>query len=267
MAYYKCTFDRTIVWRDGIQVGGAIDSVLEGATVTAERFGDALFISSGTRNGLRGWSRPGWFQLIESTEPDPDPEPPPPGPDPVPPPPHTGWRVKHDRERPRGLWRPRLPEVFRLQPSHHVIFTGAMQKLWYRVNFLLTQLDSLLWRKLGGNGLYLFNGGHGFPGHRDHVNNMELERPDPRAPFMLICGGAIVKGRVEGDKLWLNYIDTNKPLPTAEIVIDDGLYYENLTVQADGSNGKFPQGKGKPTYTPLFASRGVYLLLEDLVAV
>ena len=181
------------------------------------------------------------------------------------------WRVKHDVERPKGLWRPRLPEIFRIEPDHHVVFNAAMQWLWYRLNWYLSGIEPLDWRKLGGNALYLFNGGHGFPGHADHVNGIELNRPDPRAPQMLICGGAIVTGRVGDGKLYLDGIDTRKPLPSVEEVIERKLYYTNVTVQADGSIGRFPQGDGRDTFTPLFYGNSTwdedeqaYLFLSDL---
>lgn len=183
------------------------------------------------------------------------------------------WRVKHDAERPANELRDvlNMPEVYRIKPDHHVIFNEEMQWLWYRINFLLSGITKAQWRKLGGNALYLFNSDEGWPGHADHVNNLELDRPDPRAPIMLICGGAIVSGRVLGDRLYLDGMDVRNPLPSAEEAIRRGWYYTNVTVQDDLTIGRFPQGDGKDTFTPLFFGNpswddtdAAYLLLKDL---
>lgn len=173
------------------------------------------------------------------------------------------WRVKHDPERPDyDPPRVNLPEVYRVLPFHEMIFTAEMQWLWYRVSGIS---DPMQWRKLGGNELYLFNGYHGWPGHADHVNGLELDRPNPRAPQMLICGGALVTGNPVGGRLYLNGIDIRQPLPHPSTVVSKRLRYVNTTMQSNGTIGRFPQGEGKNCFTPLFLGLDAYLPLSSLV--
>lgn len=174
------------------------------------------------------------------------------------------WRVKHDIERPKGVWRPRLPEVFRLEPNLHVVLGREEQWLWKNINPLLAPLD---WRKLLGNKL-AFTNRTGFPGHADYVNNMETGKGEPRFDQARVCGGAVVSGLVDGNKLWLTTVDTRKTLPSAEYVMArPWLYFYNVNAQSDGTIGRFPQGNGLDTFTPLFAMTDVYLFLDDVVPV
>lgn len=74
MAKYRCKEQGAKVWRDAVNIGGVVDGVSLNTIVTAEKIGAALYISSGTQNGLKGWSKLGWFEIVEA---DPAPEPPP----------------------------------------------------------------------------------------------------------------------------------------------------------------------------------------------
>lgn len=80
MAKYKCTESPSAkVWKDGVNIGGQVDEVKFGATVTAEKQGTALYITAGANRGKQGWSKLQWFDLVQS--------------DPVtPPPPSSGKR-------------------------------------------------------------------------------------------------------------------------------------------------------------------------------
>lgn len=173
------------------------------------------------------------------------------------------WRVKHDIER-GALWRPDLPEVFRLKPDHSILLDPARQWLWKNINPKLSREN---WRKLLGNTL-AFTNGTGFPGHADYVNGLEMGSGLPRMDQARICGGAVVTGKVIGDKLWVAGVDTRKPLPSAEYVMRRRwLYFYNVTARASGNIGRFPQGDGIDTFTPLFMSTDCYLLLSDLVKI
>lgn len=89
---YTCIASPAKVWKDGVGVGGQIDEVKHGAIVTAEKYGAALYITTGANKGKVGWSKLGWFELLPSQ--------PPPSPPPPPPPSSAGrlWEVRGDEE-------------------------------------------------------------------------------------------------------------------------------------------------------------------------
>lgn len=145
MAKYKCTASPAKVWKDGVGVGGQIDEVKHGAIVTAERQGDALYITIGTNKGKVGWSKLGWFELLPSQ--------PPPSPPPPPPPSSAGrlWEVRGDEELKKFNYRSRTlapdwaylqqtPSVFRfdkiptLEPTEHRVNVFAQDGELRRLN-------------------------------------------------------------------------------------------------------------------------------------
>jgi hypothetical protein len=170
------------------------------------------------------------------------------------------WRVLHDVEL-AGLWRPvsNAPEVFRLEPIHHVLLTEPIQWLWRRMNPLLTDKQ---WTALLGNGL-AFTNGTGFPGHANYILREELNEKDPRFDQARICGGALVRGRVEGLWLWIeNVIDVRKPLPTVQQVYDERRYFVATTARDDGTIGMF-KGRGLDVFVPLLVAQDVRFPLME----
>jgi hypothetical protein len=164
------------------------------------------------------------------------------------------WRVLHDVEL-EGLWRPirNAPEVFRLEPFHHVVLTRDIQQLWKDLN---PHLNGKQWRRLLGNTL-AFTNGTGLPGHADHVNGMELDQPDPRFDQARVCGGALLRGEVQGNFLLIeNYVDVKKPIPSAEQVLAERRYFIATTARNNGTIGQFG-GKGFDVFVPLLATQPV----------
>lgn len=169
------------------------------------------------------------------------------------------WRVSHDTR----IWRPNLPEVFRIQPLHHVVLTEPIQLLWRRMN---PQLTDEQWTLCLGNTL-AFTNGTGFPGHRNYVTGAEPNAKDPRFDQARFCGGAILKERyVQDGRLYFEAIDTRQPLPYAwEVMNKPWLYFEAVNIAE--SQGKpvirpLKGGWGKPVYVPLLVSQDAYYPVE-----
>lgn len=245
MPYYKCT-TAAKVWRDGIQVGGEIDSVLDGAIVTAARISDALYITTGTRNGLRGWSRPGWFQLIESTEPDP--EPPPPGPDPVPPPTDTDadlYQFLPDLDMSPNASNPRkwsidhgvgAPDVLPLA-DRSMIFTPPWQAFVRAINPNMTVNHV--------NALY---------GPSKAYFNRQSDNPGANyiMPKTFTSGWACHEGIVSGNELIVHTLDGNASPPDIAKVNPQTrphLFFHATIVRIrNGREARYPFPNGKPAW-------------------
>ena len=163
------------------------------------------------------------------------------------------WRVSHDK---LPLWRVMLPEVFRLSPGHHVVLSEAAQWLWRKLN---PQLTDEQWTLCLGNTL-AFTNGTGFPGHRNYITGEEPNARDPRFDQARVCGGAILKERYVADgRLYFEAIDTRKPLPTVDYVMEHPyLWFEAVNIAESG---------GKPVIRPLKGGWGLPVYVPLLVAV
>ncbi|HEY6020076.1 MAG TPA: hypothetical protein VIY48_09285 [Candidatus Paceibacterota bacterium] len=171
--------------------------------------------------------------------------------------PEVLYRVNHDMT----IWRPNLPEVFRLDPDHHVILTEAIQWLIRNMN---PQLTDDQWRAVFGNAT-AFTNRTGFPGRHDYINKMDVNAHDPTFDQARVCGGALLKGikgrDLKGDPaLIIEAIDTRKPLPTAEYVMKrPWLYFEAInidySVELHGPILRPLKGRWhKPVYIPVLHS-------------
>lgn len=176
------------------------------------------------------------------------------------------WRVKHDAEL-GALWRSRVPEVFRLSPGHSI----PLNRAWQEFTFDLNQpgLTPSKWRVLYGYYTAFTNKGAGYdwnnnvPPKQDWINMRDLMADDlPSFDQPRICGGAVVTGRVDGELLWLSYLDANLPPPRVEDVKPWHKFCAT-TVTADGI-GRFPQRGGMDVWIPLIAREPVYLPLRNL---
>lgn len=183
-------------------------------------------------------------------------------------------RVNHDPY----VWRID-PEVFRLNPFHHVVLTEPIQWLWRNMNPHLTiaQMTALM-----GNTL-AFTNGTGVPGRNNYLTgDVSPTQKDPRFDQARICGGTILKEKYikpnmpynipqvsetrRGDVIYFEAIDTREPLPTAYEVMERGLYFEAVNV-AKGPDGKpvihkMKSNWGVPVYVPLLVSQDSYYPVE-----
>jgi hypothetical protein len=155
-----------------------------------------------------------------------------------------------------------FPEVYRLKIDHQTIINCAWQHLWRALN---PNLDNGKWSTLLGNKLAWTNG-TGFPGHWNCITGEDAGLPLPRFDAPRICGGAVVTGRVEGSRLWIDTMLVNNPPPPAP----DALSYFGTSVSPDGSVNLIKRfgidGSYRPVRVPLVTTIAVYLPLAELHA-
>jgi hypothetical protein len=175
------------------------------------------------------------------------------------------WRVLHDREM-GDLWRSYVPEVYRLSPWHAIPLNRAWQEFTYSLN--QPGLTPEKWRVLYDFRRAFTNNGAGYdwnsnnPPKQDWINMRDTTATDTvRFDGPRICGGAVVTGRVDGDWLWLDYLDTTKPPPAD---VKPWHKFCALNVRPDGIS-KFPQRAGMDVWIPLIAKQPIRYPLAKLV--
>jgi hypothetical protein len=155
-----------------------------------------------------------------------------------------------------------FPEVYRLKIDHQTIINCAWQHLWRALN---PNLDNGKWSTLLGNKLAWTNG-TGFPGHWNCITGEDAGLPLPRFDAPRICGGAIVTGRVEGSRLWIDTMLVNNPPPPAA----DALCYYGTSVNPQGEINLIQRlgldGRYYPVRVPLVTTIAVYLPVAELHA-
>jgi hypothetical protein len=108
------------------------------------------------------------------------------------------WRVKHDKEIPKGIWRRNLPEVHPLYVNHHSPFQKWAQLVSRGLNLFLT---NELWTKVYKGDFWIAND-QGFAMKNDpranFVTGEDLTKDLPKVEALL-CGGSLVKGIKNGD--------------------------------------------------------------------
>lgn len=156
------------------------------------------------------------------------------------------WRIPHDVERfdmdskdlrytgkREGIVRKEIrdagvarPEVFRAYPDHATRLVAKHQWLWRNIN---PELSGSRWATLLGNTLAWTNG-TGFPGHADYVNNRELDQGLPHFHAVLLCGGAIVEGEEDGNRVWIKSLLISEPVISAEELLSSRMWYWGTSV-------------------------------------
>lgn len=140
------------------------------------------------------------------------------------------WRVNHDNP----LWRYNVPEVFRIFPFHHVVLDKDVQMLWWGLNPTLSpnKMSALFSNDLA------FCNWTGFPGHANYILEEDLEKKPPKFDQARLCGGAILSGREDGNKLWIDAINVNQPLPSVDYVLaHPWLYFDAVTIRKTAGVG------------------------------
>lgn len=133
------------------------------------------------------------------------------------------------RERKRAM-----PEVYRFWPHHSVVLYEPLQKLWKAIN---PELDGIKWRSLLGSTLAFTNNSTGFGRecHADYVNHRDLKCKPPSFDFSRFCGGAIVKGKLSGERVYIQTVRTNGKLPTAqELLNSPHLWFYATSISPTG---------------------------------
>src|SRR5512146_491060 len=151
------------------------------------------------------------------------------------------FRVLHDVEMGAVRRAAPAPEVFWLNEER-----TPFGRDWQLLSFALNPgMTGEKWRALYGF-MTAFCNGSGFKDddhpEADYVNNLDLSSPLPAFDKTRLCGGARVKGRVEGTALIVDIMDGNGPVPSLEwLLARPWLYFEAVIVQEDGRITRFPQ--------------------------
>lgn len=96
------------------------------------------------------------------------------------------------------------------------------------------------------------NGGVGYDflgnkkDRRDWISKTDLDGKDVGLDKVRACGGAVIHGRISGNKVYVNTLDYRQPAPTlAWMEAHPEFMFEAVTVKPDGSNGISPQNGAK----------------------
>jgi len=170
------------------------------------------------------------------------------------------YRVKHDIEM-GSAWRIGSPEVYRLEPDHHIPLAERWQRFIVRLNpWAIGQKYRAL---LAYNRAFTNGTGYDEPGQprADYINQLNLTDPLPAFDQPRICGGAVVTGRVDGAWLWLDYLDIDDSVP---VVWKPWQVFHATTVSGERTIGRFPQGDGQDVLIPLIARQPVKIEMAKL---
>jgi hypothetical protein len=161
---------------------------------------------------------------------------------------YRGFRCLHAKEG--GFVNPdNMPNVRRAIDAPPVRFTAGLQQLaWDVMHSKNAAITYDGFRRVYG-GTTAFTNGHG------------IESDDPKLMDGIICAGMFLPGDVEGGYLvarpGIHAVDANKPLPSAQQVLDRGWWFVANTGQGAEGAFNFPQGKFGPVYI-------VYALVEPV---
>ena len=156
------------------------------------------------------------------------------------------------------------PEIYRLEPDHTTPLAEKHQRLWKNIN---PDLSGLKWRTLLGNELAWTNSS-GFPGRRDYINLMDMDRSLPNFDAARVNGGMIVKVRIEGDIAWIDSLLTSDPVPTANDLLTTRRWSWGTGVAPKGSINYIQRlgtdGTYKHVRIPLITVKKVWLPISEL---
>lgn len=184
------------------------------------------------------------------------------------------WLVTHDNPV-RAIVLARgvpLPEINPLLPNGFFPLDEAWQWLWKDINPELSPRD---WRALLQY-QRAFTNQNGFdkPGdpRRDYINGRDLEAVDdqgnPAYPKMelLLCGGAVVTGRAEGEWLWVDVLDGNQPPPSAAWVLAHPEFsFRAVSINPRGEINNLTQGgQGLAKRVPIVSKYPVKFALNKV---
>jgi hypothetical protein len=175
------------------------------------------------------------------------------------------FKVLHDIQY-QKIWRTNVPEVFHFDQNAATKLTKAWQELIMKMNPGMTGrgFRSLLRYDRAFTNFTGFD----YPKHSpraDFINEIDVDAQLPYFDKCRICGGAVVRGVLNGNTLTVETLDGSKPPPTVAYVMSKPwLYFKAITVKEDGSNSNFPQNGGKPIYIPLVATGRVTVSINTV---
>lgn len=179
------------------------------------------------------------------------------------------YRVCHDLEYQtqwRGI-RAAVPEVFHFDMSAPTKLTKPWQELIMALN---PGMPAPAFRSLLKHDRAFCNKSNGFDykdvKRADFINGIDLGAKPPINDKCRCCGGAILRGKRNGDLLKIETLDGSKPPPSIEwLRARPWLYFRCYTIRPDGTLGDFPQNGGKPVYMPLVATGSVTVRIGKIV--
>ncbi len=121
------------------------------------------------------------------------------------------FRVLHDAELPKGIWRAGMPSVHPLYPNHHSPFQKWAQRVSFGLNPWFTEER---WRDVYHYRYWISNNqGYGIPDdpRADYVNMRDLTKDLPRVEALL-SGGQLVEGTRNGDWVTVKGLHYNAPV-------------------------------------------------------
>lgn len=123
------------------------------------------------------------------------------------------WRVRHDAELPKGIWRVGMPEVHPLFPNHHSYFQKWAQLVSFGLNPWFANMKDR-WRNIYHYSYaYTNNQGYGMENdpRADFVNMRDILRELPKVEA-LVNGGSLIEGERLGDWVKVRTLDFNTPV-------------------------------------------------------
>lgn len=157
------------------------------------------------------------------------------------------WYVAHDREK-GTIWRKNVPEVYHFDQMAPTTLTRAWQEFIYKLNnggkpggMTPNSFHGLFrWNKAFSNR----SAGFDWPTvpHADFIKKTNLKATPPRLDKCRICGGAVIRGKVQGNLLIVETLNGKNPPPPLEWLLErPWLYFRCWTVLPNGQNAEFPQ--------------------------
>lgn len=125
------------------------------------------------------------------------------------------------------------PEVFRADPDHQTPLDRDHQFFWRNLNPMLS--DSKF-STLYGNTLAWCNG-TGAGVRHNWITGANADQKDIAFDAARFCGGAIVPGKINGNKVWLKSLLLSDPIPSAADCIahpEWGYWYWGTSINPQG---------------------------------
>ena len=156
------------------------------------------------------------------------------------------------------------PEIYRVSPDHTTPLAEKHQRLWKNIN---PELSGIKWRTLLGNTLAWTNQS-GFPGRRDYINNMDMDKSLPNFDAARVNGGMIVQITLDGATAWVDSLLTGNTVQTPEEFLNTRRWSWGTGVTPTGNINYIQRlgidGTYKRVRITLITVRKVWLPVDEL---
>jgi hypothetical protein len=156
------------------------------------------------------------------------------------------------------------PEIYRVEPDHTTPIAERHQWLWKDIN---PELSGIRWATLLGNKLAWTNSS-GFPGRRDYINNLDMDKSLPNFDAARVNGGMIVKITIDGNIAWIDSLLTSDPVPSVEYFLNTHRWSWGTGVTPKGTINYIPRlgidGMYKHVRIPLITKQKIWLPIDEL---